>query len=146
MLSVCQNDLTVTFQYVPHRLPINTGGLHRHVLHPKLTQPCNQFKEFACGGAKAANVLLRFACLRDQNTSPDPGLMYIQSAASRIQHFHGSPLPPCDVRMRQLRKSPSRAPLPKEGDSPLFLEASRAKLIRGLFGSIKADDHIRPRR
>lgn len=47
---------------------------------------------------------------------------------------------------RQLRKSPSRAPLRREGYSLLFSEASRVKLIRGLFGSTKADDHVRPRR
>jgi hypothetical protein len=41
---------------------------------------------------------------------------------------------------------PSRAPLRREGNSLLFSEASGVKLIRGLFGSTKADDHVRPRR
>ena len=71
--------------------------------------------------------------------------MHIQSAAPRVHNFHGRLLPPCDVRMHKSRKSPSRAPLRREGDSPLFSTASRVKLIRGLLGSTKANDHIRPR-
>src|SRR5579862_7301628 len=47
--------------------------------------------------------------------------------------------------MHKSRKSPSRAPLRREGDSPLFSTASRVKLIRGLSGSTKANDRIRPR-
>jgi hypothetical protein len=47
--------------------------------------------------------------------------------------------------MHKSRTSPSRAPLRSEGDRPLFLIASRVKLIRGLFGSTKANDHKRPR-
>jgi len=35
--------------------------------------------------------------------------------------------------------------LSAEKDSLLFYEASRVKLTRGLFGSTKADDHLRPR-
>lgn len=38
-----------------------------------------------------------------------------------------------------------RAPLRREGDSPLFSTASRVKLIRGLSGSTKANDRVRPR-
>jgi hypothetical protein len=34
------------------------------VLDTELAQPCDQFTKFACGGSKAANVLLRFAGLR----------------------------------------------------------------------------------
>ena len=71
--------------------------------------------------------------------------MNIQPAAPRIQNFHGCLLLPCDVRMHKSQKSPSRAPLRTEGDSPLFSAASRVKLIRGLFGSTKANDHIRRR-
>jgi hypothetical protein len=71
--------------------------------------------------------------------------VYIQSAATRVQDFHSSLLLPCDVRMHKSRKSPSRAPLRREGDSLLFSKASRIKLIRGLFGSTKADHHLRPR-
>jgi len=71
--------------------------------------------------------------------------MNIQPAAPRIQNFHGCLLLPCDVRMHKLRKSPSHAPLRREGDSLLFSAASRVKLIHELFGSTKANDHIRPR-
>ena len=145
VLRVGQHDLKVAFQHVPHRFPINPRGLHRHVLHPKLTQPCNQFAEFACSAAKTTNVLYRFTGLREQNASCNRGLMYIRSAAPRIQKLHGGLLPPCDVRMRKSRKSPSRAPLRREGYSLLFSEASRVKLNRGLFGPTKADDRIRPR-
>jgi hypothetical protein len=62
-----------------------------------------------------------------------------------VQNFHGRLLPPCDVRMHKSQKSPSRTPLRREGNSPLFLTASRVKLIRGLLGSTKANDHIRRR-
>src|SRR5438046_7061918 len=144
VLGVCQNNLKMTFENVPHRLPINARGFHRHVLNAKLVQPHDQLSKLAGGAPEAANLLQRFAGLRYQDASSDGGLMHIQSAALWIQNFHGCLLPPREVRMHKSRKSPSRAPLRREGDSLLFSTASRVKLIRGLSGSIKADDHVRP--
>ena len=51
-MRVGQHDLKVTFQDVPHRLPINARGLHRNVLYPALKQPCNQVTEFSGGATK----------------------------------------------------------------------------------------------
>ena len=145
VLGVCQNDLKMSFENGPYRFPINTRGFHGHVLNAKLLQPQNQLSKLAGRAPEATNVLQRFAGLRYQNTSSDGGLVYIQPTAPRIQNFHGCLLPPCDVRMHKSRKSPSRAPLRREGDSPLYSTASRVKLIRGLLGSTKANDHIRRR-
>ena len=39
--------------------------------------------------------------------------------------------------MHELRKSPSRAPLRREGDSPLCFTASRVKLIHGLLAPLR---------
>ena len=39
--------------------------------------------------------------------------------------------------MQKSRKSPSRAPLRREGDSPLFFKASRVKLIHGLLAPLR---------
>ena len=143
MLCLGQQDLKVTFENVPHRFPINARGCH--VLNAELLQPSHQFAEFACRASEATNLLLWSAGLRYQNTGGDGRLVYVQSAAPTVQNFHGCLLPPCNVRMHKSRKSPSRAPLRRKGDSPLFSTASRVKLIRGLLGSTKANDLIRPR-
>jgi len=84
MLRVGQNDLKVIFKYVPYRFPINTCGLHRHVLDSQLVQPSYQFTKFTCGRSEASNVLQWSARLCDKNTSGDRRLMYIQSAAPHI--------------------------------------------------------------
>ena len=69
MLGVCQNDLKMTFENVPHTLPINARGFHGHVLNAKLLQPQNQLSKLAGRASEAANVLDWFAGLRYQNTS-----------------------------------------------------------------------------
>src|ERR1051326_2339217 len=75
--------------------------------------------------------------LLQQNTSSDGRVMNIESAAPRIRGFHKlSPLPR-DVRMHEWQKSPSRAPLRRESNSPLFLKASRVKLIQGLLAPLR---------
>jgi hypothetical protein len=63
LLCVRQHDLKVTFENIPPWLPIDTFGLHCHVLNAKLMQPGDQFTKFACGASEAANVLQRFARL-----------------------------------------------------------------------------------
>src|ERR1700741_5372980 len=60
VLGVCQNDLEVTFENVPYRLPINACGFHRHVLDVKLLQPRDQLSKLAGGATEAANVLQWF--------------------------------------------------------------------------------------
>jgi len=49
VLGVCQNDLKMSFENVPHRFPINTRGFHGHVLNVKLLQPQNQLSKLAGG-------------------------------------------------------------------------------------------------
>jgi len=39
--------------------------------------------------------------------------------------------------MHEWRKSPSRAPLRRESDNPLFSKASRVKLIQGLLAPLR---------
>jgi len=66
--------------------------------------------------------------------------LYIQSATAPIQYFHRCP---SAVRRKDahIAKSPSRAHLRREGNSPLFSTTSRVKLILRLLGSTKADEH-----
>jgi hypothetical protein len=61
MLCVGQEDLKVTFENVPHWLPINACGFHGEVLNAELLQPHHQFAEFACRTSEATNLLLWFA-------------------------------------------------------------------------------------
>jgi hypothetical protein len=49
------------------------------------------------------------------------------------------------IAHNRLTGEKSRAPLRRESDNPLFSKASGVKLIHGLLGAIKPDDHIRPR-
>jgi hypothetical protein len=64
MLCVGQQNLKVTFENVPHWLPINACGFHGDVLNAKLLQPRDQLSKLAGGASEAANVLQRFAGLR----------------------------------------------------------------------------------
>jgi len=61
VLCVGQQDLKVTFENVPHWLPINACGLHGDMLNAEPLQPRHQFVEFACCTSEAANLFLWFA-------------------------------------------------------------------------------------
>jgi hypothetical protein len=54
VLCVGQQDLKVTFENVPHWLPINACGLHGDMLNAEPLQPRHQLVEFACCTSEAA--------------------------------------------------------------------------------------------
>ena len=57
VLSVRQHDLKVALENIPHWLPIDTCGLHGHVLNAKLAQPSDQLTKFARAASEVANML-----------------------------------------------------------------------------------------
>lgn len=59
VLGVGQHDLKMLFENIPHRLPTNTRGFHRHVPNVKLLQPRGQVSKLAGRAPETANVLNR---------------------------------------------------------------------------------------
>jgi hypothetical protein len=92
-------------------------------------EPLNQFQQVSCRATEAAKMLLGLMLLLEQNTSRDRRLMNIDTATSLVKHFHPCLL--CRARKDAECESLPRVLFREEGYSPLFLNASRVKLISG---------------
>src|SRR5262249_29570791 len=90
VLCVCQHNVKVSLKHVPDWFPVHAGRFHCNVLNAELTQPGDEFTKFARCASEAANMFTAFLRLLQQNTSSNGGLMNIESAAPRVQGFHGS--------------------------------------------------------
>jgi hypothetical protein len=95
----------------------------------KAPEPLSQLTQVSHGATEAAQTLLRLVPLLEQNTYRYRRLMNIDTATSLIKHFH-------TCLLSRARKDAECESLPRvlfgeEGYSPLFLNASRVKLISG---------------
>jgi hypothetical protein len=121
--------MEVFFQNVPDRLPINACGLHRDMSNVKAPEPLSKLAQLSRRATEAAKMLLRLVSLLEQNTSGNRRLVNIDTATPLIEHFHPCLL--CRARKDAECESLPRVLFREEGYSPLFLNASRVKLISG---------------
>jgi len=129
VLSVSKHHMEVLFEHVPNRLPIDASRLHGDIPDLKAPEPLSQLSKVSRRATEAAKMLPRLMLLLEQNTCRNRRLMHIDTATSLVKHFHPCLL--CRARKDAKCESLPRVLFRKEGYSPLFLNASRVKLISG---------------
>jgi hypothetical protein len=85
---VHQHQLEPVLQDRPHRLPINTGGLHHDLLDPERLQPVPQRQQTMDSRSELRHVLLELALLPNANARGNARLVYVQRAGALNDPFH----------------------------------------------------------
>src|SRR5271170_8242039 len=95
----------------------------------KAHEPLSELTQVSRRATKAAKMLLGLTPSVEQNTRRNRRLVNVDTATPLIEHFHPCLL--CRARKDAECESLPRVLFREEGYSPLFLNASRVKLISG---------------
>ena len=87
---LCQHQLKMTFEHMPHRLPIHSGRFHRYNRATALPQPIQHFQQFARGRAEHTRLAHHLPLRRYPHASRNRFLVDVQSGASLMNHSHRS--------------------------------------------------------
>ncbi len=126
MSSNCASGRLKSPPYVPDRLPINASRLHGDVPDVEAPEPLNKV---SCRISEAAKMLLGPCAFAQAEYKPRS--MTCEHLNRNISHKALPSLPPMPCRKDAECQSLPRVLFRKEGDSPLFLNVSRVKLISG---------------
>jgi len=134
LAGVGEHELEMPLEQVPHRLPVDPCGLHRHVGDAVTAQPLLQLDE-RCGRGGEASRLLHARLAHAAHSCDDKVVFVdIQSRAARIEHIHGLfPLGLLRRESPQSSKSINRAPGPRGPWQQFAVRAgARVQLLNGL--------------
>ena len=85
VLGIHQQQVKVSFEDVPDRLPVRAGALHSDMRHPVGGQPVCQSQEVFGHGAKGAHVLKGQGVWAGQEDAGcDRPFMHVQSTTARM--------------------------------------------------------------
>src|SRR5207237_2268739 len=112
-----EENLELPLEYVPDGLPVDAGGLHRHMRDAPLGQPVREPQKLSRHRVERAHFPVRLALRPLPHTGHDRLLVDVQPATNRIKHIHD---PPPAMRVAEdtflLYESASRAA--REGTNP----------------------------
>jgi hypothetical protein len=101
----------------------------------KAPEPLSELTQVSRCATEATKMLLGLVPSLEQNTCRNRRLVNVDTATPLIKHFHPRLL--CRARKDAECESLPRVLFREEGYSPLFLNASRVKLISGLETPMK---------
>src|SRR6266852_1587963 len=88
MRRVSQDQLELTLQYVPHRLPVDPRRFHRHVRAARVPQPVPELQELRGGGRPAPHLAAHLTALSHPQTPDHRLFVNIQTGAALMDDFH----------------------------------------------------------
>jgi hypothetical protein len=107
MMCVDQQQLEAChlFEHVPHRLPVDAGGLHRDLRDSLGHQPITQPTQVRAEGSELAHLLAPLVRLAgDANARRHGVLVDVERRRPSHNHFIGQPPP--QGRLLSVRRSP----------------------------------------
>ena len=104
MTRIGDDQVKVSFEKVVDRLPVDAGRSHRHGCKAGAFQPVAQFDQTLSHRRKGLDLFVRQdPWLARQQTSDGGGLINVQTASARDDHFYSHPL--CLERSRRCRSA-----------------------------------------
>jgi hypothetical protein len=88
MRRVSQDQLELTFEYVPYRLPVDPCRFHRHVRAARLPQPLPELEELRGRGCPAPHLAAHLTALSHPQTPHHRLFVNVQTSAALMDDFH----------------------------------------------------------